>query len=81
MKTFEERYPEHNNPEWQIRTWAQEEDLERAKSEHEDFIQLSRTTKFFLVIGGKIFAFSSFDIDFNAFDKISFVLIVIKFSY
>ena len=41
MKTFEERYPEHNNPEWQIRTWAQEEDLERAKSEHEDFIDLS----------------------------------------
>ena len=31
----------HNNPEWQIRTWAQEEDLERAKSEHEDFIDLS----------------------------------------
>tara|TARA_R110000803_G_scaffold2699_1_gene9280 strand:+ start:432 stop:599 length:168 start_codon:yes stop_codon:yes gene_type:complete len=39
MKTFEERYPEHNNPEWQIRTWSQEEDLERAKSEHETFIR------------------------------------------
>jgi hypothetical protein len=27
MKTFEERYPEHDNPDWQIRTWAQEEEL------------------------------------------------------
>ena len=39
MKTFEERYPEHDNPEWMIRTWAQEEELARAKSEHEDFIR------------------------------------------
>jgi len=39
MKTFEERYPEHTNPEWQIRTWAQEEELARAKSEHENFIK------------------------------------------
>ncbi len=37
--TFEERYPEHDNPEWMIRTWAQEEGLERARSEHEDFIR------------------------------------------
>ena len=36
---FEERYPEHDNPEWMIRTWSQEEDLERAKSEHETFIR------------------------------------------
>ena len=38
MKTFEERYPEHDNPEWQILTGSQEEDLERARSEHEAFI-------------------------------------------
>jgi hypothetical protein len=36
---FEERYPEHDNPEWMIRTWAQEEELARAKSEHENFIR------------------------------------------
>ena len=39
MKTFEERYPQHDNPDWQIRTWIQEEELARAKSEHEDFIR------------------------------------------
>ena len=39
MKTFEERYPEHDNPDWQIRTWRQEENLEQAKSEHENFIR------------------------------------------
>jgi hypothetical protein len=39
MKTFEERYPQHDNPEWQIRTWIQEEELARAKSEHADFIR------------------------------------------
>jgi|MGYP000001699602 hypothetical protein len=39
MKTFEERYPEHDNPAWQRRTMRQDESLERAKSEHEDFIR------------------------------------------
>jgi len=40
MKTFEERYPEHDNPDWQIRTWRQEEELEKAKAEHRNYVQV-----------------------------------------
>lgn len=50
MKTFKERYPQHDNPEWQIRTWRQEEELERAKAEHEDFIRKFNDLLSFMIV-------------------------------
>ena len=50
MKTFEERYPEHDNPDWQIRTWRQEEELERAKAEHEEFIRKYNDLLSFMIV-------------------------------
>ena len=41
MKTFEERYPEHDNPDWQILTWRQEEELEKAKAEHRNYVEVN----------------------------------------
>jgi len=37
--TFEERYPEHDNPSWQRLTWREEDVLYRAKREHAEFIR------------------------------------------
>ena len=50
MKTFKERYQQHDNPEWQIRTWRQEEELERAKAEHEDFIRKFNDLLSFMIV-------------------------------